>query len=157
MKIVIAGDGGVGKTSFIRNMKNNGFNNKYTSTVGFEVHPYSHNDTHMNIIDTAGNEKYASNDENIRGLCHDVNDVVLMFDVTHKNSYNNLNKWYNYYRDINPNIPFVVVGNKSDSENRRMNETNTTFHTENNLQYFEISSKTGHNVNTVFDYIVEHY
>ncbi len=153
MKIVVAGDSGVGKTSFVRNIKKIPFDKKFSSTIGCEVHPF----TNGSIIDTAGNEKYTSSDVTLRNLCNDANIIILMFDVTHKKSYINLNKWYNYYKNINSNIPIIIIGNKTDSENRIMNHTNTTFHIENTLQYFEISSKTGHNINTVMNYITTHF
>ena len=40
--------------------------------------------------------------------------VYQRFDVTHKATYNNLNKWYTELRKYRENIPVIVVANKID-------------------------------------------
>jgi GTP-binding nuclear protein Ran len=59
----LVGDGGVGKTTFVKRHRTGEFEKKYVATVGAEVHPMDFN-TNMgkiifNVWDTAGQEKHA--------------------------------------------------------------------------------------------------
>ena len=62
-KLVLVGDGGVGKTTFVKRHLTGEFEKKYIATVGAAVHPmpFSTNRGKMifNTWDTAGQEKYA--------------------------------------------------------------------------------------------------
>ena len=62
-KLVLVGDGGVGKTTFVKRHRTGEFEKKYVATVGAEVHPMDFT-TNLgkiifNVWDTAGQEKYA--------------------------------------------------------------------------------------------------
>ena len=61
-KLVIVGDGGVGKTSYVKRLLDNTFVSNYIPTLGVDVVPYiiNVNDTPVkfNIWDTAGQEKF---------------------------------------------------------------------------------------------------
>ena len=62
-KLVLVGDGGVGKTTFVKRHKTGEFEKKYVATVGAEVHPMDFTTNRgkivFNVWDTAGQEKYA--------------------------------------------------------------------------------------------------
>lgn len=62
-KLVLVGDGGVGKTTFVKRHQTGEFEKKYIATVGAEVHqmPFSTTlgEMRFNVWDTAGQEKYA--------------------------------------------------------------------------------------------------
>ena len=59
-KIVLIGDGGVGKTTFIKRHLTGEFEKKYVATMGAEVHPMNFFTTHgeikLDVWDTAGQE-----------------------------------------------------------------------------------------------------
>ena len=59
-KIVLIGDGGVGKTTFIKRHLTGEVEKKYIATMGAEVHPISFFTTRgeikLNVWDTAGQE-----------------------------------------------------------------------------------------------------
>lgn len=60
-KVVLVGDGGVGKTTFVKRHISGEFEKRYLATMGVEVHPL-HFFTNfgkilMNVWDTAGQEK----------------------------------------------------------------------------------------------------
>lgn len=107
MHILIIGDGGVGKTSYIKKQLGKKFRGQYHSTEGINMYETT------NIIwyDFPGQEKY--------GL-HPFNDsdkidlVIYMYDLTNKLSYNNLNYWKKYVNKNYGNISHVTIGNKSD-------------------------------------------
>ncbi len=57
-KLVLVGDGGVGKTTFVKRHLTGEFEKKYIATLGVEVHPMNFTTTHgvikFNVWDTAG-------------------------------------------------------------------------------------------------------
>lgn len=62
-KLVIAGDGGVGKTTFVKRHVTGEFVKQYVATIGAEVTPMTFTTNRgvirFNVWDTAGQEKYA--------------------------------------------------------------------------------------------------
>ncbi len=62
-KLVLVGDGGVGKTTFVKRHKTGEFEKKYVPTLGAEVNPIDFVTKKgrilFNVWDTAGQEKYA--------------------------------------------------------------------------------------------------
>ena len=61
-KLVLVGDGGVGKTTFVKRHLTGEFEKKYIATLGVEVHPMpfftSCGKVLFNVWDTAGQEKF---------------------------------------------------------------------------------------------------
>lgn len=148
-KIVLLGNGGVGKTSFVRMMRINNFDKRYIATVGAEVHPDNLNGTSVNIWDTAGRQEMMGNRASyITGA----NVCVLFFSLTDQNSYNALADHYALAQQHAPNARFIVVGNKSDLPHA---VTNTEWVTTNNLPYYVISAKSKDNVDQVVGAITQ--
>lgn len=60
-KVVLVGDGGVGKTTFVKRHISGEFEKRYIATMGVEVHPLkfftNFGPIVMNVWDTAGQEK----------------------------------------------------------------------------------------------------
>jgi small GTP-binding protein len=136
-KIVLLGDGGVGKTSFVRMLHDTGFDKRYVGTVGAEVHPNYINGRVVNFWDTAGLPQYMGNRET---YLTGANVCILFFDLTHRKSYRSLQEHYALVMQHAPNARILVVGNKSDLPRV---VADTTWATTNNLPYYEISAKTG--------------
>jgi len=61
-KIVLVGDGNVGKTTYIKKLLLNDFEHKYVATLGVEVHPITIHTNYgiiqFNCWDTAGQERF---------------------------------------------------------------------------------------------------
>ena len=61
-KLVMVGDGGVGKTTFVKRHLTGEFEKKYIATLGVEVHPMefftSRGKIKFMVWDTAGQEKF---------------------------------------------------------------------------------------------------
>ncbi len=75
----------------------------------------------FNVWDTAGQEKFGGLRDGyyIQGQC-----AILMFDVTSRVTYKNVQNWHRDLVRVCENIPIVLVGNKVDIKVReRMRET----------------------------------
>ncbi|RLN86733.1 hypothetical protein BBJ28_00012238, partial [Nothophytophthora sp. Chile5] len=106
-KLILVGDGGVGKTTFVKRHLTGEFEKKYvdwyadhacrillyciTATLGVEVHPLTFHTNfgpiRFNCWDTAGQEKFGGLRDGyyIQGQC-----AIIMFDVTSRITYKNV-------------------------------------------------------------------
>ena len=135
-KILIVGDGGVGKTSLINNYLNNTFEQKYISTSNINI---LESDEYI-FYDFPGQEKYSSHDINLS----DIDICIIMYDVTNKISYKNIQFWKLKVQNLCGNIPTIIVGNKIDCDYKRIIYNNTmNISTKNNVhKLFEIIQQT---------------
>ncbi|CAN1788985.1 GTP-binding nuclear protein Ran-B1 [Linum perenne] len=94
-KLVIVGDGGTGKTTFVKRHLTGEFEKKYEPTIGVEVHPLDFTTNCGKIRfycwDTAGQEKFGGLRDGyyIHGQC-----AIIMFDVTARLTYKNVPTWH---------------------------------------------------------------
>jgi len=144
-KLVLIGDGGVGKTTFVKRHLTGEYEKRYIATVGVEVHPLKFATTRGNVIfnvwDTAGQEKLSGLRDGyyIGGQCG-----IIMFDVTSRITYKNVPKWHRDLVRVCENIPVVLVGNKVDVKDRKVKAKQITYHRRHNLQYFDVSAKSNY-------------
>merc|ERR1712070_1297340 len=118
-KLLLVGDGGVGKTTFVKRHKTGEFEKKYVATVGAEVHPMkfvtSYGELDFNVWDTAGQEKYAGLRD---GYYIEAHCGIIMFDVTSRITYKSVPNWHRDLTRVCESIPIVLVGNKVDMKDR---------------------------------------
>ncbi|OMJ65715.1 hypothetical protein SteCoe_3365 [Stentor coeruleus] len=144
-KLVLIGDGGVGKTTFVKRHLTGEYEKRYIATVGVEVHPLRFSTTRGNVVfnvwDTAGQEKLSGLRDGyyIGGQCG-----IIMFDVTSRITYKNVPKWHRDLVRVCENIPIVLVGNKVDVKDRKVKAKQITYHRRHNLQYFDVSAKSNY-------------
>ncbi|GAB4837080.1 GTP-binding nuclear protein [Ancistrocladus abbreviatus] len=123
-KLVLVGDGGTGKTTFVKRHLTGEFEKKYERQEklgGLREGYYLH------------------------GQC-----AIIMFDVTSRLTYINVPAWYRDIVRVCENIPIVLCGNKVDVRNRQVKAKEVTFHRKNNLPYCEISAKSNYNFEKPF-------
>ncbi|CAE6520874.1 unnamed protein product [Rhizoctonia solani] len=156
-KLVLVGDGGTGKTTFVKRHLTGEFEKKYIATLGVEVHPLAFTTNFgticFNVWDTAGQEKFGGLRDGyyIQGQCG-----IIMFDVTSRITYKNVPNWHRDLERVCENIPLVLCGNKVDVKasfirgERKVKTGAVTFHRKKNLQYFEISAKSNYNFEKPF-------
>merc|ERR1712178_264585 len=150
-KLVLVGDGGVGKTTFVKRHLTGEFEKKYVATLGVEVHPLSFHTNRgqirFNVWDTAGQEKFGGLRDGyyIQGQC-----AIVMFDVTSRITYKNVPNWHRDLVRVCENIPIVLTGNKVDVKERKVKAKQITFHRKKNLQYYDISAKSNYNFEKPF-------
>ncbi|KAI9306027.1 ras family-domain-containing protein [Cunninghamella echinulata] len=150
-KLVLVGDGGTGKTTFVKRHLTGEFEKKYIATLGVEVHPLTFNTNFgticFNTWDTAGQEKFGGLRDGyyIQGQC-----AIIMFDVTSRITYKNVPNWHRDLVRVCENIPIVLCGNKVDIKERKVKAKTITFHRKKNLQYYDISAKSNYNFEKPF-------
>jgi len=154
IKLILVGDGGVGKTTFVKRHKTGEFEKKYEPTVGVMVHELDFF-TNLGQIkfmcwDTAGQEKFGGLRD---GYYIEGKAAIVMFDVTSRVTYRNVPHWYKDLVRVCEKIPIVLVGNKCDVQDRVVHPKMIHFHRKKNLQYYDISAKSNYNFEKPFLYI----
>jgi len=150
-KLILVGDGGTGKTTFVKRHLTGEFEKKYVATMGVEVHPLNFHTNYGQIIfncwDTAGQEKFGGLRDGyyIQGKC-----AIIMFDVTSRVTYKNVANWHRDLVRVCEGIPIVLCGNKVDIKDRKVKIKQITFHRKKNLQYYDISAKSNYNFEKPF-------
>ena len=159
LKVVLLGDGGVGKSSLIQRFVSNKFDPTMFHTIGVEflnkdMEVESDRYT-LQIWDTAGQERFKS----LRTPFYRGSDCCLLtYAVDDLQSFQNLSMWkkeFLYYADVKDpeNFPFVVLGNKVDVSDRKVTpEEAGRWCSENGgCPYFETSAKEAINVEQAFE------
>ena len=154
LKILVLGDSAVGKTSLLLKYTDDYFPTVYVSTIGVEYKTKIINIKGINIglqiWDTAGQERFRSL---AKSFMKGADGILFVYDITNKKSFENIKHWIKQTEDINGTFQKIIVGNKSDLDNKRVVERNMLekFCNSGNLKGIEMSAKLGINVNKAFD------
>ena len=154
-KIILGGEGGVGKTTLLHKYIENRFLEDTKLTIGVEIlnkEIILPDETicALQLWDFGGQERFRfMQDSFVRGA----SGALLMFDMAVLFTFNKLNDWVKLFRKFDPNLPIVLLGSKFDLKNRTVqDEYVEKFISENNIKtYLRTSSKTGLNVKEAFN------
>ena len=151
VKVVIAGDGAVGKTSLIRRYCTGMFEESRVMTIGVDfqvkIVEVDGRSIKLSIWDIAGQERFGSfRDTFYRGA----QAVALVYDVTDILSLNNLTNWHREIAKVAPRAGFCVVGNKIDLHRAIPRNTAEDWATAHSFPYIETSAKTADGVEEFF-------
>ena len=150
--IVTLGNGQVGKTSIILRYIDDTFSLNYLSTIGIDskikkINMPNGEQIKVKISDTAGQERFRSIASN---YIKKANGILLVYDITCHESFADINKWL---QEINKNEnikPMVLIGNKSDLNDKREvpieEGMNYAKNVANNIHFYETSCKSGENI-----------
>ncbi len=152
VKVVIAGDGAVGKTSLIRRYCTGMFQESRIMTIGVDfqikIVEVDGKPIKLSIWDVAGQERFgAFRDSFYRGA----RAVALVYDVTDLLSLENLAKWQREIVRVAPGCNFMVVGNKIDLARKVQSEQAENWAQQMHFPYLETSALSGTGVEDFFN------
>ncbi|KAG5883935.1 hypothetical protein JTB14_003757 [Gonioctena quinquepunctata] len=153
-KVVLLGEGCVGKTSLVLRYVEDKFNSKHISTVqaSFLNKKLNLDGTRVNlsIWDTAGQEKFHA----LGPIYYrSSNGAVLVYDITDEDSFQKVKSWVKELRKmLGTEISLVIVGNKCDLEkNRHVNLEEAESYAEKvKAIHFQTSAKLNQGVEDMF-------
>ena len=151
LKVVVAGDGTVGKTSLVRRFCEGKFEMTRVATIGVDFQTklveLPERTVKLSIWDMAGQDRF----QVIRaGFYRGSRAAALVFDVTSPESFANLERWRQEIIEVVPQQPFVVVGNKTDLERKISPEQGAAFAQGIRAAYVETSALSGAGVPDLF-------
>ena len=162
-KMCIFGDSGVGKSTLINRYITAKFDRELKSTIGAAIlMKFIETETMritLQIWDFGGEERFRSL---LPSYAQGSSAAIFMCDISNRDSITNIDKWLltfnNGLNNWNTKFPFIVVGGKLDLEEKRAlskKEIEAIITVRKEFDYIECSSKTGENVDLLFQTIVD--
>ena len=155
-KILLVGDSGVGKSCLLDCFKGDTFINEKKPTIGidFKFKNIQVKDKTIKLViwEPTGQERYADSPLS-RRLYSDAMGIILAYDITNANSFDNAIKWLQRIKNYaNEDVEKIIIGNKCDMEDKRMvaKDRGIEIAEENGISFMETSAKTNVNVEKVF-------
>ena len=144
----------MGKTSLITRFMYDTFDSHYAATIGIDFLSktmYLDDKTiRLQLWDTAGQERFRSL---IPSYIRDSNVAIVVYDITSRDSFNDIQKWLDYIREERgKDVLIVMVGNKSDLKDKVVTSDEAEELSKKlGCNFFiETSSKNGYNVKKLF-------
>ncbi|ELT99583.1 hypothetical protein CAPTEDRAFT_156963 [Capitella teleta] len=153
-KVIMVGSGGVGKSALTLQFMYDEFVEDYEPTKADSYRKkvvLDGEEVQIDILDTAGQEDYAAIRDN---YFRSGEGFLCVFSITEQDSFQATNDFREQILRVksDENIPFLLVGNKMDLEEKRQVsiEDATARAQQWNVPYVETSAKTRANVDKVF-------
>jgi small GTP-binding protein len=157
LKIVVIGDSNVGKTTLVNRFTESLFLSEYKVTMGVDLAIKTLQDSNgniikLNIFDTGGQERF----QRVLPIYYlNAAGVLICYDICDRESFENLDYWYNLVRKHCQNAVYLCVGTKKDLVEEREVEISTVkkWARKNDMELILTSSKDDHNVKETFELI----
>ena len=155
LKVITAGEGGVGKTTLLYRYVENRFvvNTKMTLGVEFFMKELEIDERKINlqVWDFGGQDHFRPL---LKNYSMGARGALILFDLTRPSSLERIDQWVNICRGKNPDIPIIFLGTKLDlTESLTVDDKFASKFPKKYdfFKYMKISSKTGENVNLAFE------
>ena len=157
-KIVVIGDGAVGKTSLIARFAEKTFKAEYKPTLGTNIIikelQIESNSIKLLLWDIAGQAKW----RDVRHLYYrGAQGCIVVYDVTRPATFDSVPEWYKDLIKFSGAVPRILLANKVDLTDIRkiQQEDGLKMAEEMAAEYYETSAKDGTQVNEAFEKISE--
>ena len=170
MKLILCGDGAVGKTAIRERYLGRGFSASYLQTIGADfsttertIEISGPKSVQYQIWDLAGQSEFQA----VRGTYYEgCFGALMVFDITRPASFENIPKWIAELTNHSGRgmVPIVLLGNKSDLKEKfpeHVNDNQITIYINNlnekcrsygfEVVYLETSALTGKNIDKAFE------
>ncbi|MGV9173319.1 MAG: Rab family GTPase [Promethearchaeia archaeon] len=154
-KVIVGGDGGVGKTTLLRRYVEGFFVENTQMTIGVQIHKKTleannHLTCDLQLWDLGGQHRFRPfQDSFVRGS----RGALLVFDLTRRLTIKKIDHWVDLIRKYDSDIPILLVGAKYDLMEKisiAKEEIEELVDEHGLSDYFPTSSKTGLNVELTF-------
>lgn len=153
--IVLVGDGSVGKSTIINAFRTDGFQPVYKQTIGVDFYEKTlivrnQEKISLRVWDIGGQSIHS---KNLSSYIQHANGILLVYDITNLESFNNLNDWITNVRRYNQTEYLYLIGNKIDLISMRQvseNQHNDFLVDQKIRDHCYCSAKTGENVVKMF-------
>ena len=160
LNIYIVGNEYVGKSSFAKRYLENTFKEQYSSTIGFncliKYIKVGNQNCSVRLYDFSGSDRYS---DIYIYLKKKIDAIIFMYDVTNESSLNSMEKkWINVVSEVvKYDCPKFLIGTKIDLEKERSvnKEEGKKLADNYKMDYFEVSSKSGEEVNETMESIIK--
>merc|ERR1712156_63901 len=153
-KVLMIGNSGVGKSCLLLRFADDQFQENFMPTIGvdFKIRTINVDEKvcKLQIWDTAGQERFKTITSSYYKGAHG---IIVVYDITDRDSFNAVHTWMSeiekYTQD---NITRILVGNKTDLENKRAVsfEEGQEMANHYGVRFLETSAKECKNVETAF-------
>ena len=158
MKIITAGDGGVGKTTLLYRYVKGKFLTDTKTTLGVEFFwkEFNTNDKliDLQLWDFGGQQEFR---HILKSYVSGAHGALLLFDLTVKSSLEHIEEWVDICREKDSKLPILFLGTKLDLTNLIVVEDEDAIFFKEKygfLDYLKVSSKTDENVDLAFQLLV---
>lgn len=156
LKIIIAGESGVGKTALANEFSTGKFVAPETIGLDFSSKSGKSEDIgrfKFSIWDVGGEERFRFI---LPEICSGAKGVMLLFDLSNPKTFKNLDEWVKLIQSCLPDAPILLVGAKADLQGKVSEDTIKNLVKEKQLSGFmKVSAKQNTNVNEAFQKMVE--
>ena len=153
IRFALLGDSKVGKTNMITRFVDDVFNLNCSSTMGYDckykIITLKKKKVKVMLWDTVGQEKFLAIN---KAFLQKVDGIMLVYDISELESFQNMNRWISMIRDYNDKLPTILVGNKKDKEEERIvsEDEGKALAEKNHMHFFETSAYKNINIDKAF-------
>lgn len=117
--VLLLGDSGVGKSTYLNRLIGCGYTDSYISTMGKDMNTLEINDRKIFIHDIGGQDRF---NVLMEGYYKCADGALIFYDVADDQSYNRIKYWKNKLQE---HVPIVIVANKNDIIHDNKNTTHS--------------------------------
>ncbi len=165
IKVCFVGDPAVGKTSIIAKYVKNQFDEEYLVTMGVSITSkrveFEKFDVVLTTFDLAGQKEFLFQN---KLFFEGASAIVFVYDISRRETLYHVPDWFDIYKKSNSyktgDASIFLIGCKQDLEDKRQVSIDEAkeFGEELGIKnIFEVSAKTGYNIDVLFEKIITEY
>lgn len=150
LRVVLIGNSGVGKSSFLNKYVDNQFDANLCKTIGIDFKTKTiridEKTVQLHVWDTAGQERFWSVTP---AYCRNADGIILVYDITDPQSFKDISFWMDKLSEYAPkDVDILLLGSKLDLKEQRVIKAEMGREQARMMKatFSEISAATGENI-----------